>query len=388
MIKTIKPSSYKTVWALDTGAPEDGDGLSFEKPIVWNNHSVENNTRCNYTAPIQQYFYILVSLNANTSYQLTIGSYTGPNTYELMFQNDDSIVLKTMSAYDASVHSFTVETDGFYILRGSVYYTSGSEEYLYINPAPNNISGEANWFIDKSRIKPGIWDKNGVLTKYNDINSAGVKYTKIPSIPKNGLFAYYPLVNDFKDYSGNHRDLVLSGNLIISKETGITDFSINNNICVSDFVSGENPRSICLWFRFKGSSTNEQSIFCQGIESYGSNFAITRCDDNYLRAHTYGWSDNSYVLPNKNDLHHLVVTYSSQPSIARLMYIDGSLVKNWTAQTSTANTPLFFGVWANGDEVSSNIQSFQGYINDIALYDRSITSDEVSQIYNSGNSLS
>ena len=386
MIKVIKPSPYDSVWYLDPGVPPDGTGYSFDDPILFQLHSTENNTRCTYTSPNSQYFYILMRLEANTSYELHIGSNTGPIEYSMFKQSDDSTVLQTFDYYYAGQHIFTVTETGNYIFRGTRYYVANSEEYFTITPAPTIISGEASWKVDKSRIQPGVWDENGVLTGYRDLHSAEVGFFNLPKVPQDGLWAYYPLTKDYKDYSGNKRNLNLNGTLATDEKNGTTGFSKTNNLYITNFVSGINPRSICMWFRFIGTDNNETAMFCQGTENYGQNFALDRHDDDQLRAHTYGWSDASYTLNGKNDLHHVVMTYSQESSTRRLMYIDGTLAKEWSASTNTSSTPMFFGIWVNGNTINGQY-GFTGYMHDIALYDRELTADEVLAIYNAGNSL-
>ena len=388
MIKVIKPSPYNSVWYLDPGVPPDGTGSSFEDPILFQLHSTENNTKCTYTSPASgvQYFYILVRLEASISYTLQIGSNTGPIEYSMFKQSDDSTVLQTFDYYSSTQHTFTVQETGNYIFRGTRYYMNNSEEYFSINPAPTIISGEASWKIDKRRIQPGVWDENGVLTGYRDLHSAEVGFFDIPKVPQDGLWAYYPLTRDYKDYSGNKRNLNLNGTLATDDKNGTTGFSKTNNLYITNFVSGINPRSICMWFRFIGTDNNETAMFCQGIQNYGQNFALDRYDDDQLRAHTYGWSDGEYILNGKNDLHHVVMTYSQESGTRRLMYIDGVLAKEWSASTNTYPTPMFFGIWVDGTNITG-AYGFTGYMHDIALYDRELTADEILAIYNAGNSL-
>lgn len=386
MIKVIKPSPYNTVWYLDPGVPPDGSGSSFDDPILFQLHSTDNNTKCTYTSPNAQYFYILMRLEASTSYTLYIGSNTGPITYDLFKQSDDSTVLQTFEYYSSTQHTFTVTETGNYIFRGKNYYIHNSEEYFTINPAPTLISGDASWKVDKSRVQPGVWDGNGVLTGYRDLHSAEVGISNLPKVPQEGLWAYYPLTKDYKDYSGNKRNLNLNGTLATDNKNGTTGFSKTNNLYITDFVSGTKPRSICMWFRFIGTNSNEMGMFCQGEENYGKNFALTRYDDDQLRAHTYGWSDGSYTLSGKNDLHHVVMTYEQGDSTKRLMYVDGQLVKEWSSSTNTSAVNMFFGIWSNGNTATGQY-GFSGYMHDIALYDRAITAAEVLQVYNAGNSL-
>lgn len=387
MIHVIKPSPYNSVWKLDPGVPTDGTGASFDDPIVWQLHQASDDpTKCIYTAPNTEYFYILLRLEANVAYTIYIAAMTGPILYALFKQSDRNTKLEEFNYYSNPYHTFTVNESGNYILRGNNYYSIGEQEDVRIDPAPSLIGGdEEKWVVDKSRIQSGVWDENGILTGFRDFHTAEIDVTSMPKVPFDGLWAYYPLVKDFKDYSGNQRNLTVTGELTISKNNGVTGFNGSNYMSVSDYVSGINPRSICMWFKFIGTDSIERTMFCQGFNTSGSNFGLTRYDDNRLRAHTYGWSD-TYTLTNKNNLHHLVVTYTQVGGTKRLMYVDGILVKEWSSSTNTVSTPMFFGIWANGTTIEA-ATGFTGYMSDIALYNRVLTADEVLQVYNAGNSL-
>lgn len=387
MIKVIKPSPYNSVWYLDPGVPPDGTGASFDDPILFQLHSTENNTRCTYTSPNARYFYILMRLEASTSYTLYIGSKTGPIRYDLFKQSDDSTVLQPFEYYNSTQHTFTVNETGNYIFRGTNYYNTNSEEYFTMNPAPALISGEASWKVDKTRVQPGVWDENGVLTGYRDIHSADIGIFNLPKVPQEGLWAYYPLVRDYKDYSGNKRDLTLVGNLNISAKDGVTGFSAANYIYANGFVTGTNPRTIGMWFRFVGSyDGNEKCMFYQGEDNYGKNYALDRSGDERLTVHTYGWSD-TYNLTNGYALHHALMTYAQDSSTRRKLYIDGTLANEWSRDTNTTNTPTFFGIWMAGGTTPLTTSGFTGYMSDIVLYDKELTADEVLAVYNAGNSL-
>ncbi len=232
----------------------------------------------------------------------------------------------------------------------------------------------------------GMWDDNGVLTGYRDLHSAQIGITNIPQIPLDGLWAYYPFVKNANDVSGNKRHLNEFGNPVYSAANGTSGFSTTTYFNVSGYVSGTSPRSVCMWFKFIGEQSGaESTLFCQGEEYYGKNFAVNRHDSDRLIMHTYGWSSDT-IISGRNDLHHVAVTYSLTAGTKRLLYIDGSIANETNGYTDTSATDMFFGIWVDGNTVKGT-KGFTGYMHDIALYTRAITADEVLQIYNAGNSL-
>ncbi len=385
MIKVIKPSPYNTVWYLDPGVPPDGSGSSFDDPIVWQLHSESNNTILNQVVTSGSQLYILTKLQAGVTYSYTIQAYLGPCAYDIYKKSDSSTIVASFEYYNSSSGTFTIPETGEYIIHSKgTFYNDGTEQ-LTITPAPDLISGETQWVRDKTRVQPGLWDANGVLNEFRDLGEAGIAYGTFPDVPKDGLWAYYPLIRNCNDVSGNKRHLNKFGSPVYSSANGVSGFSTTTYFNVAGFVSGTNPRSICMWFRFIGTNSNEMGMFCQGEEKQGKNFALTRCEDDRLRSHTYGWTD-SYPLPGKNDLHHVVITCEQSDGTIRLMYVDGALVKQWGSGTDTSATNMFFGIWSNGNTANGQY-GFSGYMHDIALYNRAITAAEVLQVYNAGNSL-
>lgn len=386
MIKVIKPSPYNTVWYLNPGVPPDGSGSSFDDPIVWQLHSESNNTILNQVVIPGSQLYILTKLQAGVTYSYTLQAHLGPCAYDIYKKSDSSTIVASFTYYNSFSGTFTIPETGEYIIHSKgIFYDSGIEQ-LTITPAPDLISVPPQWVRDKTRVQPGLWDANGVLNEFRDLGEAEIAYITFPDVPKDGLWAYYPLVKNANDVSGNKRHLNEFGSPVYSSANGVSGFSTTTYFNVAGFVSGTNPRSICMWFRFIGTNSNEMGMFCQGEENYGKNFALTRYGDGRLRAHTYGWSDDSYTLSGKNDLHHVVMTYEQGDSTKRLMYVDGQLVKEWSSSTNTSAVNMFFGIWSNGNTAKGQY-GFSGYMHDIALYNRAITAAEVLQVYNAGNSL-
>lgn len=386
MIKVIKPSPYNTVWYLDLGVPPDGSGSSFDDPIVWQLHSESNNTILNQVVTRGAELYILTKLQAGVTYSYTIQGRSGPCAYDIYKKSDSSTIVARFEYYINTRGTFTVPETGEYIIHSKGVHYLNETEQLTITPAPDLIIGEIQWLRDKTRVQPGLWDANGVLNEFRDLGEAEIAYIIFPDVPKDGLWAYYPLVSNCNDVSGNKRHLNEFGSPVYSTANGVSGFSTTTYFNVAGFVSGTNPRSICMWFRFIGTNSNEMGMFCQGEEDSNNNFALTRHEDDRLRAHTYGWSDGSYTLSGKNDLHHVVMTYEQGDSTKRLMYVDGQLVKEWSISTNTSAVNMFFGIWSNGNNATGRY-GFSGYMHDIALYNRAITAAEVLQVYNAGNSL-
>jgi|GEM_PF-1526118 len=146
--------------------------------------------------------------------------------------------------------------------------------------------------------------------------------------------------------------------------------TINNNTLVSIIVNkggfqsdtaGTPQQNYGIWIT--GSNQGVRGKVQAGFEdANGRDYFVT--------------SPNTY---NDGNWHYAVVTYDG--SVLRL-YVDGSLVatmSNITATPHTNNTPLVIGKDSNG-----NNRYFIGDIDEVRVYNRALSAQEVSDAYNNG----
>lgn len=70
MIKVLNSSNNLSTWYLDPGVPADGNGTSFNNPLVWQLHSSDGNKNFNYTTPeYGNFVYVLLQLTAGKNLQ-------------------------------------------------------------------------------------------------------------------------------------------------------------------------------------------------------------------------------------------------------------------------------------------------------------------------------
>jgi len=82
-------------------------------------------------------------------------------------------------------------------------------------------------------------------------------------------------------------------------------------------------------------------------------------------------------------LHHFSATYSSS---ALKLYLDGVEVDSIAGQSLTSIStvsPIQIGSMS----ISPSSNSFDGYINEVSIFDTALTADEVSELYNNGTAL-
>ena len=118
---------------------------------------------------------------------------------------------------------------------------------------------------------------------------------------------------------------------------------------------------------------NKENSYEIAQESDGSIRYALRADD----GSGWVWNDTGYDLPQDGESHNVTFSYDGENNSVKL-YVDGSEVAS-----SSQNVPDSLRVYDNDllfGERGSNNQSFEGTFDDIQVYDRALTADEVETV--------
>ncbi len=228
----------------------------------------------------------------------------------------------------------------------------------------------------------------------------------IPSyIPTNGLVGWWPFNGNANDESGNGNNGTVNGaTLIADRLSNIGSayyFNGSSYIRVlhnNTLNFGTNNYTLSAWSMRQGNNSYQDIISKMlGSPSYtgwGLNFI-----NNYPRfeagtTNNGSWLTNgninngnisgSYTNPISNDLwYHFVAVFNPSNSIIKL-YINGELAVSEPTSTSLINADnsndLFFGVY-QPEGAPSGSEFLIGKIDDIAIYNRALTQEEVTSLY-------
>jgi hypothetical protein len=214
----------------------------------------------------------------------------------------------------------------------------------------------------------------------------------VPSyIPTDGLVGWWPFNGNANDESGNGYNGNVSGSLLTSDR-----FNNSNNAYnfdgVDDYILaspvlpiGSAPRTVSSWFRTTaGTIPSSQYPNIQFITGWGNAFSGAVIFPQHVQAPSgrayfeSGSSANqlfSENAVNNGQWHHFITTYDG-PSSRVKIYIDGILEdSSATLNLTTANSN--FGI---GNAPWANIP-FNGQIDDIAIWNRALTPQEISALY-------
>jgi len=222
---------------------------------------------------------------------------------------------------------------------------------------------------------------------------------QIPSyVPTNGLVGWWPFNGNANDESGNGNNGTVYGATLTSDRFGIANRAygfdgINNYIFIPDNVifnfESYGQFSISYWVRFysfsnlKGSITickqNESGDSQDGWCSYANVDTLLRM--RFQNGYPSSLADVSITSKIQlNQDYFVTVTFDKIQNQLK-HYIDGVLQNQapvGNGLIGNNNNGIFIG---KPSWVSSNAKGIDGKLDDIAIYNRALTQQEITQIY-------
>jgi hypothetical protein len=240
-------------------------------------------------------------------------------------------------------------------------------------------------------------NKKLLLLSFGLLMTTQMIFSQVPSyVPSNGLMGYWGFNGNANDQSGNGYNGTVNGATLTTDRFG------NNNSAysfdgVNDFIStsysgilGTNSRSVSFWYNSNSNNTDE-TVFTDygGGNNNGEGFACTLFPLNQPAVDNTGsWikSVNSTIINNWN---FYTVTYSSLDGSSLdncKIYINGVL------QSTSQSSPLYDINTLNGvnmvfgsSRLFNPVQYFNGKIDDIGIWNRALSQQEITNMYNGVN---
>lgn len=171
-----------------------------------------------------------------------------------------------------------------------------------------------------------------------------------------------------------------SGNSILFGPGGAD--CVNFKLVAASTIPQTSSFTDAAWVYLTSYSTNFSTIISFGQGNPNSHFQIS---SNGTRVRYYANSAEYYismpVLPLNKWVHVAVTGYPSGTGSKLELYINGKSVGETT--TSTINQPQPISIGSHYFN-ASNAQSFKGYIDDVAIYPRSLKTAEIEKLYADG----
>lgn len=223
----------------------------------------------------------------------------------------------------------------------------------------------------------------------------GLSINALAQIPTVGLVAYYPFTGNANDFSGNNLNGIVTGAILTTDRFGNANsaYSFNgstDNISITtnsllDFQTA-NKFSLSYWINPTSLSISQLNVILSkqtgsgsSQDGWNSNIEINSNKyriQNGTSSSSCTFSAASPIITSNLD-YHIVQIYDNGTSS---IYINGVLADqtSCTALIGGNSSNLLIG---NATWTNINTKGFTGKIDDIAIYNRVLTSTEVTQIY-------
>ena len=212
----------------------------------------------------------------------------------------------------------------------------------------------------------------------------------IPSyVPTEGLVGYWPFNGNANDESVNGNNGTVNGAILSSDRFGNLNAAYSFD-GIDDWILIENQEQ----FNFNNRFTINAWINTNTV--LGTKKIVTKlqnCDDSYILQLTDGQIDfelaqgcgnwisyNNFQENLLNNWHVLTATFDIDSALVKL-YFDGGLISEQArdSQVTSSSANLVFGNFFNNGVYPD--QLFFGLIDDIAIYNRALTQEEISALY-------
>jgi hypothetical protein len=207
---------------------------------------------------------------------------------------------------------------------------------------------------------------------------------------QDGLVGYWPMNGDFKDATGNGHDGTVWAGATIPFGSGILDQAMvcngtsPNGINTGTWVpsAGTDKLSISVWFKYAGQNSGWQGIVAKR-NGYDDTNPMMWCIEIGNNNDTVSFFDvdswpGSFVVA-KDKWEHMVVSF------------DGTTATLYHNGTVAASGGFNLGPKLDANVVigsSDGWNGFNGAIDEVAIWNRPLSAQDVAEIYNGGNGKS
>lgn len=232
---------------------------------------------------------------------------------------------------------------------------------------------------------------NAELSFTNEIFNYNLLDQSLPNtIPTNGLVAYYPFNGNANDESGNNNHGTVNGATLTTDRSGSSNKAMyfnGNKISISNSTSLQflnNVSSWSYWIKLDNLTDTPQCLWAKSSDTSGGrlNSFVSINSNNSINIWTSGVSSTVTNVPNSDYQQwiHIVNVFDGLTSQIKT-YVNGNLIETNTAtftHSPTNVSPLFFGY----NDVFSFPWYLRGKLDDVRIYNKILTNNEIQTLYN------
>jgi uncharacterized protein (TIGR02145 family) len=217
-------------------------------------------------------------------------------------------------------------------------------------------------------------------------------FSQIPSyVPTNGLVAWWPFNGNANDESGNGNNGTVNGATLTSDRFGNANSAYNfvklnqNYLTINNTAGnfGTSNFTISIWFL--SSDPNVSSLINKRYNESWGNYWELRSDLFGINDATNGTNYSSlFNINNLINLWHNCIIIRNSNSLK--YFFNGSLIQE-------INTPIIHNISNSNNliigsiiaPISGVLQSHEGIIDDIGIWNRALTQQEITELYTSSD---
>ena len=211
-------------------------------------------------------------------------------------------------------------------------------------------------------------------------------------IPTNGLIAYYPFQGNVSDASGNERNGVATA---ITYDTDIAGRPASSAV----FVNGSavdipsltgfqfRPITYSLWVYFSNIQSDRETTLIGRKRAYAQSDGGVTVETRWAVNNELSYSTGGTIITSGFALdigkwYHIVFTQDAQTEAS--FYVNGELLSSqpFTAVQDTDTFPFRLGAESALAGISTGEGIFNGKMDNVRIYDRALSSTEVTDLYN------
>ena len=222
----------------------------------------------------------------------------------------------------------------------------------------------------------------------------------------NGLVAYYPFNGNARDESGNGNHGIEYGGITYLGGKSVSFDGVDDYIEIQTH-SALRPAyySVSFWLntnQYEDSSVFSSNYHHSSVDANGYSVFVKQSEGGGIIANNFTRSTGNFGVEsetrvNDGQWHHVVVTWDG---VYSNVYIDGEIDASLDVRTTHYSSGpirwtepyrnLFMGTFKSHDYFggTSTIRNYQGYLDNLRLYDRVLSESEIQGLYTEGSSES
>lgn len=216
---------------------------------------------------------------------------------------------------------------------------------------------------------------------------------QVPSyVPTNGLVGYWPFNGNANDESGNGNNGTVNGPTLTVDRFGNSNRAFSYNagsslICTNQNINNPNSLTYSIWFKTNSTIGGHLIGFNNGQCSHGGTWdRALWVENNKVVFYTFPgfeFQHQAFINVVDNNWHNCVITMDN---VGSKIYIDSNLISSNNSQLNGQNYNGFFRFGGLSPNDINN--SLIGSYDDIGIWNRALTQQEITTMYNGSQTSS